>query len=273
MACAGQTDNSPNAQQHVITRGQDNIRQLDTAIDRILSQRKFAWRLPREKQVEVKAERKGWLWDTLHWLGNKIEAFFQTIDRWLDAFAEWLRNKLPGGEAGPKKHANRDTLIRIAFYIIGAGLVILLLLLVQRRLRAHQIARKNRPGGSPETVIDLDDEAITADDLPQGRWLALAREMVARRKFRKAMRAYYLSILAQLGDQGRVVIAGYKSNRDYLGELSRRSHVEPELPNLFDRCVTGFEHAWYGMHPVAEDQLAQFVHDQERIARLVRPAT
>ena len=99
---------------------------------------------------------------------------------------------------------------------------------------------------------------------------------IARRDFtdvRDMVRAYYLAILSQLGDHDRIVIARYKSNRDYQMELSRRLHAEPELFTLFSRCMAGFERAWYGMHSVAENQISQFVSDQERITTLVQQPT
>jgi hypothetical protein len=147
---------------------------------------------------------------------------------------------------------------------------VILLLLARNWLRAYRIQRPADRKANGAVTVDLTDESITADHLPREQWLALAADLLARKEYRQALRAYYLSILAQLGDHGRIVITRYKSNREYLEELKRRTHVEPELFSLFERCMGAFESAWYGMHAVAEDQMDRFVSDQERIASLVQ---
>lgn len=258
---------------HVSHQRQDRIEQLNKTIEQVLAQRRFAWRLPREKPKEEPAEKTGWFWDSLKWLGDKIDAVFQKIDEWMEALADWLSKHLPEGESLSRGERNWDAVIKVVFYVIGIGLIALLLIFIRNRLRDYRTSRQTAvPAGSP-AVIDLNDENITADDLPREGWLDLAREQMARKEFRQALRAFYLAILAQLGDHDRIAIARYKSNRDYLSELKRRSHAEPELLDLFDRCVAVFERVWYGMHPVAEEQMSQFVAHQERIMLLVQQST
>ena len=248
--------------------------QLDKAVDRVLTRHRFAWRLPRERSAEETPEEKsGWLWAALKWTADKIEAVFEAIDSWFDALSEWLQKYLPKGKGAPSDKSNWDAVIRIVFYGIGGGLLILLLLSAGKHLRARRISRRNSVTAPDPGAVDLNDETITAKDLPRERWIAMAREMAERGEYRQALRAYYLSILSQLGDHNRIAIARYKSNREYQLELGRRSHAEPELLDLFSRCVARFERAWYGMHSVAENQMSQFVSDQERITRLVQQST
>jgi Domain of unknown function (DUF4129) len=241
------------------------------AMDRVLAQRRFAWRMPREKAAETPGERQGWFWSTLRWLKEKIGAAIQAVIDWVDAFSRWLRKFLPEGKGAAGTGTDWDMIIRLVFYLTGGGLLVLLLVSIRNRLRHGRIQGPASGDVTSATVVDLNDENLTADELPLDRWLALAREMMAARELRQALRAYYLSLLALLGDEDRIVIARYKSNRDYRRELSRRSHAEPDLLNLFDRCVAAFEAAWYGMHPVAEEQLSGFISDQERISLLVHP--
>ena len=93
---------------------------------------------------------------------------------------------------------------------------------------------------------------------------------MAEGDYRKALRALYLAILANLGAHGRIAIARYKSNREYQMELARRAHAEPELLQCFSDCMTVFERVWYGLHPVAREHLQRFIRDQERITILVQ---
>lgn len=270
VSSAQQTGPIPDHAVHESHQRQDRIEQLDKTIEQVLTQRRFAWRLPREKLEEDPVEKTGWFWGSLKWLGEKIDAVFQKIDEWMEALADWLSKHLPKGDSLSRSERNWDAVIKIVFYVIGIGLIILLLIFIRNRLHAYRAGRQTAEPADASAVIDLNDENITADDLPREGWLDLAREQMARKEFRQALRAFYLAVLAQLGDHGRIAIARYKSNRDYLGELKRRSHAEPELLDLFDRCVAVFERVWYGMHPVAEEQMTQFVAHQERITLLVQ---
>ncbi|MBI5063198.1 MAG: hypothetical protein HZB87_06980, partial [Desulfatitalea sp.] len=64
------------------------VRQLDETIDRVLQERRFAWRLPREKEAAATEEReKNWLERSFDWLVEKIEALFAAVDRWMESLA------------------------------------------------------------------------------------------------------------------------------------------------------------------------------------------
>ena len=104
------------------------------------------------------------------------------------------------------------------------------------------------------------------------QWVAMARDMMSRNDFRRALRALYLSVLAVLADHQQVTIARYKSNLDYAHELNRRAHAEPDLLAAFDWCVRVFERAWYGLHPVSRAQVNAFMNQQQRITNLVQRA-
>jgi hypothetical protein len=203
---------------------------------------------------------------------EKIAALFAAVDRWMESLAEWLRRRIPDPEGSPGTERDWRGIIRNIFYGIGLLLVIMLLVLLRRWWLSRRAGPPKAKARPVEARVDIRDETLTAAGLPRDRWLALARELMERQDFRHALRALYLAVLAQLGDHRRVAIARYKSNRDYLDELTRRAHAEPELLDLFTRCMLAFERAWYGMHPVAEAQLTRFMTDQERIAALVQQA-
>ena len=63
---------------------------------------------------------------------------------------------------------------------------------------------------------DLAAEDLLATQLPEDEWLSLARGLLASGERRLALRAFYLSLLAGLGERKLLVIARHKSNRDYL---------------------------------------------------------
>lgn len=265
-------DNQASGQtQASATNGRSYAERLDGQIESVLEQRRFAWRLPRE-EVPEPPEDHGWISTTFNWIGEKIKALFKTIDRWIESFLEWLNKIMPAPKANPSTGTgDYRGLIKWIFYALGSGLALWLLYWMVRWFRQSRPVLSGKVEVDEEAAdIDLSDERITAEDLPLDRWLAMAHEMAHRKDFRRALRALYLSVLAQLADHQRVKITPYKSNRDYADELARRAHAEPELLKVFDWCIDVFERSWYGMHPVDRQRLDQFMDHQKRIATLVQ---
>jgi len=114
-------------------------------------------------------------------------------------------------------------------------------------------------------VVDLSDESLAASQLPEEAWLALAEEWIGKRDLRMALRALYLGTLAYLGRTGLVVIHACKSNREYEGELRRKSRATPEIPPLFLENLGSFERSWYGRHEVLAEEVGQFRANLDRI--------
>jgi hypothetical protein len=84
-------------------------------------------------------------------------------------------------------------------------------------------------------------------------------------ELRLALRALYLSSLADLADRQLITIARFKSNRDYERELARRSHALPEVSEIFARNVGVFDRAWYGLHPVTLEAMEEFSGNVNRL--------
>jgi hypothetical protein len=249
---------------------QDYARRLDSAIQSVLQERRFAWRLPRQ-QVPDSDARKGWIASTINRIADGVKNLLRPVGRWIKAFIRWLKQKQPGPSI-PRAQDGRDYrgLIRWIFYALGFGMALWLIYWLVRWLIRSRPVPREETSTSESDFVDLSDESITADDLPLDQWIATARDMIARSDFRSALRALYLSVLALLAERQRVTIASYKSNLDYTRELGRRSHDTPELLVAFDWCVKIFERAWYGMYPVSRSQVDNFFKQQQRIADLVQ---
>ncbi len=235
-----------------------DTQRLDRAIDSTLKQRRFAWKLP-EREDDVKPSEKGWLEQTLAWLADVFRPVFKTIGGWIKAFFDWIEKHLPNPDVKtPDRASNWARPIRMILYLLTGGLVGLLLFGVARMWRRRTSISKPPLEAGLDSTVDIDDHNVTADELPVDGWLSLAEGFISDKAYRRAIRALYLSILAGLADQQRLVIARYKSNRDYVEELDRRSHVEPDLLRAFRWCIHHFERSWYGLHPVSLAQVDQF---------------
>jgi hypothetical protein len=112
---------------------------------------------------------------------------------------------------------------------------------------------------------NLTDENITASDLPENEWLAMAREQIAAGNLRLALRAFYLAGLAHLGERELLKITRFKSNQEYVRELGRRARSKPELLTVFGDTVLEFERAWYGLHEVTPETMGEYQRKVERI--------
>ena len=117
-----------------------------------------------------------------------------------------------------------------------------------RRTRRAVVAAQAVTAAAPP--VNLADESLTADRLPEAEWLALADEWMAKGDFRLALRAMYLAALNYLSARDLVSLRRWKSGLDYRRELTRRARSKPDLSPVFERSVAIFEQGWYGRHLV-----------------------
>ncbi len=226
--------------------------QLDQAIDQVLSQRKYVWRMPPEKVSERDAA------------SGPIERFLTTVRVWIqdtaERFARWLRKVFGARESGrsPSGGWGWVTSMHLLLYLLLAftlALLAVLILRLCRHLRERTIAEAQRLPAVP----DLRDENIGAEHLSEEGWMKLASELIERGELRLAIRALFLGTLADLAKRNLVNLARFKSNRDYERELHRRSHSSPGLLAAFGDNVAALERVWYGRHEVHAELVNQFM--------------
>ena len=100
------------------------------------------------------------------------------------------------------------------------------------------------------TAVNVADESVTADQLPEGSWLKLAEDLLAKGDCRLALRALYLAELNYLGERQLVSIRRWKSGLDYRREIERRSRFKADLRCIFAQNIDIFERGWYGVRAV-----------------------
>ena len=107
-------------------------------------------------------------------------------------------------------------------------------------------------------AVNLADDAVTADQLPESSWRQLADEWLAKGDCRLALRALYLAGLNYLSGRNLVSIRRWKSGLDYRRELERRSRAKPDVAPAFTRNVEIFERGWYGPRAVDREMVESF---------------
>ena len=230
----------------------------------MLRRREYAWRSPR---AVVLANRDGPLDAFFADLGRRWEGAQAAVQRWFGRLARWLRERRSRDETTPPDagFSGPDAAtLRLLVIALITGLVAALGWLTWRQWRRRPSGAEGRPAPAPGgPVPDLTDDSVLASQLPEDEWLALARRLVGDGDRRLALRAFYLSTLAGLGERGLLAIARHKSNRDYVLELRRRDRGRAdEAPGAFARNVARFERVWYGRHDADDRLLADFQADR-----------
>ncbi len=235
---------------------------LDRTIEDVISQREYAWRLPRER-ARPESER-GFLAAVSEMIRDAAESAGKTFRRWFRKVGDWIEKFFRPKGSGLGGGSWISTVHGLIFVLLA----VLLCLIVFLLFRLWKRFRSEEPDVAAEAVQpapDLANENVGADQLPESGWLKLARELLERGELRLALRAFYLASLAHLAGRNLVTLAKFKSNRDYERELRRRSHALPELAQLFGQNVAVFDRIWYGLHEVNPEVVDRFARNVQSI--------
>jgi hypothetical protein len=214
----------------------------------------YDWRLP---PPPAAVRDTPWIVSVTDRILASIRSLSNAVGRLLDRFFSWLSDKLGGGPqaqngALPVKGMHWTVYALIAIVAL-AGIVIGI-----RMLRARRAKDAENAEGDAVASIRLDAEELTADRLPEERWLELAERALAEQNPRLALRAFYLASLAWMGRSEFISIHPGKTNREYEVELRRHLRTFPEARALFGANVVAFERVWYGLHDVAAEEIGEF---------------
>ena len=228
---------------------------LQRSIHLALDQPSYSWRLPTAPIAATRNPLAGvtrFVRNTLKSIGHGIRRFF-----------DWL---FPRRSENPVRDKDRSgapapgwTLL-ILFFVLAA---IVGFAFVRFRF-TRRAPVPAAPAAGAQATPDLASETVTASDLPEERWLDLARQCLTQGEYRAALRAFYLANLAYLARRELLTISRSKSNLDYSRELRRRAR-NPDLDRAFSANVRSFERGWYGLHPVAAAEIEEFESQFEQM--------
>jgi hypothetical protein len=248
-----------------------DARELDAAIERTLARSEYQWRLRPVPGEDAAAKNEGpitrffrvgaeWVRDLFRWLGQVIRRCF----RWIaDLFPDRVRDS--GWTQSGADLARTLYVFMWIFVIVIVGLLVGLVAMAWRRRRVFR-QPKLAAEAVAAAVPDLHDENTQAAQLPVDGWLALAREKIASGEWRLAWRALHLATLAQLGGDGLVSLAKFKTNLDYERELRRKAAGKIETAAWFSSRSRAFEAAWYGRDAATESVARAWLAELERPA-------
>lgn len=237
--------------------------QLDDAIGKIIRQREYQWRLPRDKNLDNEVTKNVAI--------EFLEGFYRWFRKWWNAAEEWIRSLFPdkNGKSAPNSDSDLTSQKQLWYLFAAIAVVVLAAVLwfLWKRKKTRTIAVPAEPVG---VLPDVADENVLANQLPEDEWQTMARDFLLRGELRLALRALFLATLAGLSRVELISIAKFKSNLDYKKELQRRARARSELQQLFSENMSLFESSWYGMHEVNPDILNRFGANQNRIRQLAQ---
>ena len=262
-ACAAQQTTEPHHQL------QQRAARLDRAVEQVIKDPRFAWRLPREQHHLEKRELPGFMQSILTWIQDTAG----TVGGWIGDALKWLFKKLPKPSfSGGKRDwgGSFSDVALVLMYLLLALLLCAGAIFAWRRLRRTAPPEAELPMHTLQVTPDLHDESVIATELTEDRWLALAKELLGKGELRLGLRALYLATLAALADAKLVTIARCKTNHDYERELLRFSHAMPKVSEAFALNLRIFEAAWYGMHLPDDETVRSYLDNHRRITSDVR---
>lgn len=232
---------------------------LDRQIERVLQNPEYSWREP-----SAPTHRPGQKSIFEQWMAS-IRQMVLSLGSWISRLLKSLLKPfdLKAPVTQPAGAPFSSGLFNALGYLLWAAFAGTLILLVIRILKLK--ATKLPPSIVPSQDLDLADEEIEADQLPDNEWYALAHEKMAAGEFRQAQRALFLAILSYLASHRLITVERWKSNTDYEKELGRKANHLSDLPALFSQSRLGFERCWYGADSVTPEDFDNYQRIYERI--------
>lgn len=240
---------------------------LNRAITEVLERPEFSWREVRPESLAPTEDSTRSFWQRLGTrLGRALERLARRLETPVKAIADWIGRLLNNRKPNPGSPLQLDFSGFVEFLLwlllAGgmAGLTVLGIRVWQQR-RAGEVTT----AAPAITVPDLESDHVSADQLPEDGWMAMARELADRGEHRAALRALYLACLAGLAAQERLRLGRAKSNRDYELEVRRRTRDRPQIAETFSEIVRVFEWTWHGARPVSPDRFRDVAAAVERL--------
>jgi hypothetical protein len=238
--------------------------EMDQSISEIITKREFSWRMPRDDIA--KEEESGLITAFIKGITDTLKSWLVPIKEWIKNALEWIVDKLtPGSRNNDPIDSSLMNPARVLMYSLIALVSGLLIFQLWRIWKRHERQNADRVEEASPQKPDIENEEISADELPADSWLDLARDLIAQGNMRLALRALYLASLSHLAGHNLITISKSKSNLEYKLELFRNAHAMPELLSSFSDNIMLFDQSWYGMYEVTGDVLSAFQKNQEQI--------
>lgn len=191
----------------------------------------------------------------------KGESLFQ---RWWREFIEWLARVFPRPMSEPAVPSGFDSL-KLGLQVVVYAVVIGLIGFLVWRFAPVVFGRfRKRKKSEREDRIVLGERI--AHDASAADIFDEAENHAREGDYRGAIRKGYIALLCELGDRRIVRLARYKTNRDYLRDVRKRTGLFENMTGL----TGNFESSWYGIRLAEAKDWADFRERCQRAITLAR---
>ncbi len=191
---------------------------LGQSVQHTMQAPEYAWRVPPPR---TGIGGRPWVLRVADKVLDALNAVWRAIGSGLKSLFEWIFGKI-GKPPAPEGGAAPVSALHWSLYLLMAAVAAAAIWIAWRR-RVFRRTGGTRPASSIALPVRIEEEGVSADQLPEERWVEMALECLRDGKYRLALRAYYLASLAWLGQRGFVSIHSGKTNRDYELELRRKA--------------------------------------------------
>ena len=212
------------------------------------------------------------------WFDKLLDKIGHAVKRAWNAFWNFLRKLWPRGlnlSMGKEKRGGwrlKDLRFWLALIVTLTLAVGALLFWLRRRREAAQLSVPLATAPMPDF-----SNAAVASDRSEDEWFALAERLEREGELRLALRAAHLGLLAGLAQREWLTIRGYRTNREYLNEFTRRwrrspqaaVEARPEIPEKLGSSLRLFDRVWYGSHALTVAAVAAYRQDQRELLNYV----
>ncbi|BDC52522.1 hypothetical protein F183_A48370 [Bryobacterales bacterium F-183] len=239
--------------------GAVDAKQLERSVGEVLQRREFTWRMPRQDTAE--ADRPAWV----RWIDGVIQRSKEFIEWFVEGLRKLFEPAQPNSANKNKESEPYAQILQYSLWMLGILFAIGAGLLLYRQHRNRRTIVAASALAATSASVDVRDESVTADKLPEDSWMALAREWIEKGDFRLALRAMHLSGLSYLNSRNLITVRRWKSGLEYSSEVVRRARTAPEVALAFRRNLRVFEAGWFGTRPVTHETLQELSRGLEEM--------
>lgn len=168
--------------------------------------------------------------------GSEYTYEYETTSGWFSRFKEWFILKMKNLfrlESHHKAEEITDLIVKILYIAIVLVVIYFIIRVIVNR-EGRWIFKKNT-NRNILAARDIENNIRIVD------FQALVDEAVASKKYREAVRYYYLWLLKELSEKGLITYDVEKTNNDYQTELSHHA-IYPD----FRYAAYLYTYIWYG---------------------------
>jgi len=196
-------------------------------------------------------ETDNWWKQFTGWIGDQVSRFFSWLGRVWRSFWEWI---MPNAEGSTLW----GFVIHVLPYII---LAVLIGFIVWLFYKLNPGAKLMKSKATPDVFFTEEEEIIKTRDIQK-----LIDKAIQKKKYRLAVRYYYLLVLKRLTEAELIEYEFDKTNSDYFAEITSE-----KLNTGFRKATNIYDYIWYGNFTVTETDFNKaqtiFIHLERSIPK------